>query len=157
MEDMVSVATAVALVSASSVSRYVDGNAVKEDRISPIWHVTAVHGRTPMKAPMAHCRREMRGRARPEKKFMLDQGTIPRRRKIARRAQGEDFEWVEEGVDPSNAMRVSVLTDGKKRVMMGVSGAAINVAIRDPIVVKRVWRSVAKTGGNSAPVRMFYK
>jgi len=54
MEDMVSVATAVALVRASSVSRYVDGNTVKEDRISPIWQVTAVHGRTPMNAPMAH-------------------------------------------------------------------------------------------------------
>lgn len=88
---------------------------------------------------------------------MLDQGTIPRRRKIARRAQGEDFEWVEEGLEPSNAMRVTVLTDGKKRVMIGVSGAAIIVAIRDPIVVKMVWRSVAKTGGNSAPVRIFYK
>jgi hypothetical protein len=64
---------------------------------------------------------------------------------------------VEEGVEPSNAMRVSVLMDGKKRVMIGVSGAAIIVAIRDPIVVKIVWRSVAKTGGNSAPVRTFYK
>jgi hypothetical protein len=38
-----------------------------------------------------------------------------------------------------------------------VSGAAIKAAIIDPIVVKVVWRSIARPGGSNAPVRMFYK
>ena len=152
-EEMVCEATA-AVVMAIPFSGETTGETVREERMSPSWQVTAVHGRAPMNAPTAHWMSERRGRARPAKTLMLDQGTIPIRRRSARRAHGEEARVVlEEG--PSRAMRVNVVTEGKKRVRSGASGAARIVAIREPSVVRVVWRRMARAGGRSAPVRMF--
>lgn len=108
-----------------------------------------------MNAPIAHWSKESRGRARPAKRFILDQGTIPMSRRRARRAQGADDRVVLE-VGPSSATRVRVVTEGKKWVKRGASGAARIVEMREPIVVSVVWRRMARAGGRSAPVRMFY-
>lgn len=58
-------------------------------RISPIWHVTAVQGRHPMKVPNIQ---SLRGtRQTPEAMLMPDQGTTPTSRKTERRTHADDL------------------------------------------------------------------
>lgn len=58
-------------------------------RMSPIWQVTAVQGRLPMKAPRAESR--MGTAVTPHAMFMPDQGTMPMRRRTERRTHAADF------------------------------------------------------------------
>ena len=89
-------------------------------KISPIWHVTAVHGNDPMKEPKTQSRRATPHT--PHAMLMPDQGTMPIRRRMERRTQAEECEDDEEegesfsgddedgdeeaGEDPSMALRV---------------------------------------------------
>jgi hypothetical protein len=96
---------------------------------------------------------------------MPDQGTIPMRRSTDRRAQGlEDVEGevladLREselaGEVPWRALRVRAMAEGKKRVMMGVRGAARMVERTDPIVVRLVCKRVAQKGARRVPVNIF--
>ncbi|CAG8540551.1 11835_t:CDS:2 [Acaulospora colombiana] len=136
-------------------------------RISPIWHVTAVQGNVPINAPIAHWSKGTEHT--PEAILMPDQGTIPMRRRTERRAHG--LEEVEDGdlavddrreavvlVDevPWRALRVRAMAEGKKRVMMGVSGVAKMVERTEPIVVNVVCKRVAQKGESNVPVNIFY-
>ena len=121
-------------------------------RISPIWQVTAVQGKEPMKDPI---KQSIRGTPQtPQAILMPDQGTMPMRRRIESRIHGDDFVFSELDA-PSIAFRVRSSAFGKNLTTYGANGAARRLANIDPIVVRKVRRSVASAGENRAPARTF--
>jgi hypothetical protein len=82
-------------------------------RMSPIWQVTAVHGRVPIKAPRMTS--ESLTPQTPQAMFIPDQGTTPIRRRTLRRTQAEEVDFDARPVESgSMAERVTASAPGKK-------------------------------------------
>lgn len=135
-----------------------DGVEATVCRISPIWHVTAVHGSVPTKDPSRQSRSATP--QTPQATFNPAQGTIPTNRRMDKRTQAEDFgDWVRlaesELEEPSSADRVMASTRGNTPTRNGARGAESRLAQIEPIVVRVVRRRVAKNGEKRAPARTF--
>ena len=130
-------------------------------KISPIWQVTAVQGRQPMKAPRKQSFSDTP--VNPQAMLSPDHGTTPTSRRTDKRTHaGEllvDDIWLDFSdsvvADPSRAVRVIWTGRGKKRVRTGASGVASKVANTDPIDVSIVINNVANRGWKRAPARTF--
>lgn len=110
-----------------------------------------------MNAPTAHS--HSRTPTTPQAMLIPLQGTMPTRRMITRRTHVGvvGFRLSEElGESPLRACRVKVRARGKKTERMEERGVARRVARRDPIVVRRVCRSVAWMGDIIVPTNTFY-
>jgi hypothetical protein len=130
-------------------------------RMSPIWQVTAVHGKDPMNAPRIQSL--IATPQTPQAMLIPDQGTTPMRRNTESRTHADDlgFELEVDGAksdfeSPSRAFLVRSRARGKKWVRNGASGVASIVAHTEPRVVRVVRRMVAYAGENNAPAKTFH-
>jgi len=121
-------------------------------RMSPIWHVTAVHGIDPINDPNKQS--FIATPHTPHATLIPDHGTMPMRRRIDRRTHAEDLGF-SSLVAPSIALRVMSNARGNILTKKGASGADRRLAKIEPTVVSAVSRSVANHGENSAPARTF--
>lgn len=134
-----------------------DGAEATVCKMSPIWHVTAVHGREPMKPPKKQS--VIATPHTPQAILMPDQGMIPISRSMERRIHGDDL-FVdtlgsEPSFDPSKATRVNARARGNMLTKNGARGADRRLAKIEPTVVSTVMSKVAQSGENSAPARTF--
>lgn len=123
-----------------------DGLDATDCKMSPIWQVTAVHGKAPMKVPLTQSMTETP--QTPQAMLMPDQGMIPMSRRMERRTQGEDFATevasvISESEFPSIALRVIVSARGNTLLRNGANGADRRLANTEPIVVRAVRSRVA--------------
>jgi len=119
------------------------------------WQVTAVQGRDPMKEPSIQS--AIATPHTPHAMLIPDQGTTPMRRRIERRTQGDERDFVPdmEPKSPSRTLRVMSRALGKKYVRNGARGVESSVAQTEPIMVSVVRRMVAEDGEKSAPASTF--
>ncbi len=125
-------------------------------RISPIWHVTAVQGREPIKEP--NMQSFIATPQTPHATLMPDHGTMPISLRIDSRTQAEDFDFaIEESAPepPSMTLRVISSARGKTRTKNGANGAHRRLAKIEPTVVSIVNSMVAYNGENKAPASTF--
>lgn len=123
-------------------------------RISPIWQVTAVHGREPINEPKKQSFNATP--QTPQAILMPDHGTMPIKRSTDSRTHAGDFGF-SSFVAPSIAFRVMSKARGNILTKNGASGAANRLAKIEPTVVRRVSKSVANAGENNAPASTFYE
>jgi len=127
-------------------------------RMSPIWHVTAVHGSVPTKDPRKQSRTATP--QTPHATFNPAHGTMPTRRSIDKRTHADDFGDCPEFdksllEEPSSAVLVMANTRGKTFTRNGAKGAERRLAQTEPIEVRDVRRMVAKKGEKRAPANTF--
>lgn len=127
------------------------GLVAKVWRMSPTWHVTAVHGNEPIKAPRKQSHTATPHT--PQAMLIPDHGTTPMRRRIDSRTHAEELSAFESS--PSSTDRVMANGLGMRRVRNGPRGAASALADSDPNVVSNVRRITASAGGNKAPASTF--
>lgn len=120
-------------------------------RMSPIWQVTAVHGRDPIKAPRKQS--QTATPQTPQAMLMPDQGTTPMSRRIDNRTHAAERSAL--ASPPSRTTRVIARGRGKNCVRNGPRGAARQLADRDPTVVSNVRSMIESAGGKSAPASTF--
>ena len=121
-------------------------------RMSPIWHVTAVHGNEPIKAPRKQSHTATPHT--PQAMLIPDHGTTPTSRRIDKRTHAEELSAFDSS--PSSTERVMASGRGMRCVRNGASGADKALADSDPNVVSIVRSTTASAGGNSAPASTFY-
>ena len=122
------------------------------------WHVTAVHGKQPMKVPNMQSVKETP--QTPQAILMPDQGTTPINRNMESLTQGADLvlessSLVGSEESPASAFRVISSARGNMYDKKGARGAARRVAHSEPMVVRAVSMMVANAGEKRAPASTF--